>query len=201
VSLWRRVYQERRGIILPLVVALVANAGLLAFVVLPLERSVAGAGDESVAAMGRLASARLAEKAARAAKASKERADDELRRFYADVLPPDLNEARRLTDHWLQGVAEQAGLQFKTARLDFAPVRDSQLTKVSEKVTLIGQYSEIRRFLYAVETAPQFVIIERVALGESSTTQGGAAGAAASGLLEIGLDVSTYFSLSGTAAR
>ena len=41
MSLWRRIYLERRAVVLPLVVLLVANVAALALAVFPLKRSVA----------------------------------------------------------------------------------------------------------------------------------------------------------------
>jgi hypothetical protein len=51
------------------------------------------------------------------------------------------------------------------------PIKDSRLIRVSGTVTLVGDYANIRRFLYEVETAQEFVVIERVALSEANSTQ------------------------------
>ena len=53
-------------------------------------------------------------------------------------------------------------------------------------VTLVGDYADIRKFLYEVETSQEFVVIERVALSQPSAAQGGAQ-------LELALSVATYF--------
>jgi hypothetical protein len=53
---------------------------------------------------------------------------------------------------------------------------------------LQGRYAEIRRFLHAVETAEEFIVIERVELAQSDTTQLGA-----DNTLAIEIVVSTYF--------
>ena len=65
------------------------------------------------------------------------------------------------------------------------------------EVTLVGEYSDIRRFLYEVETAEEFLIIEKVALSQPNAAQGG-------GQLEVALSVATYFltdAKAGTIAR
>ena len=58
--------------------------------------------------------------------------------------------------------------------------------KVKGQVTLIGEYANIRRFLYEVETALEFVIIESVELSQASATQNDS-------LLELSLAIATYY--------
>ena len=58
--------------------------------------------------------------------------------------------------------------------------------KFTAEVTLVGEYADIRRFLYEVETSEEFIIVEKVALSQPNATQGG-------GQLEVALSVSTYF--------
>jgi Tfp pilus assembly protein PilO len=194
VSLWPRVYRERRAAILPLVVALVANVALLALVVLPLVHSVTSLQDEAQAAAFSLNKARLADREAQGARASKERADRELKKFYAEILPADFTGARRLVVlSFLQKTARDAGLTLQRSQADEEQVKDSQLERVTAKVTLAGDYQNIRKFLYAVETAPEFVVIERVALAQATDVR-----ATGSGALEVTLDVATYY-LAGAA--
>jgi Tfp pilus assembly protein PilO len=188
VSLWRRVYEERRPVVLPLVAFLAANIAVFALGVLPLRQSVAGDAAARDAAQLALARARLADLAARKERARKEQADAELKKFYGDVLPANASAAINLVSFWLQQTAETSGLQFKSSQAAPEAIRDSRLTRMTSTVTLDGDYANIRRFLYAVETAPQFVVIERVRLAESSGAQDAAAGG-----LELIVDISTYY--------
>jgi Tfp pilus assembly protein PilO len=55
-------------------------------------------------------------------------------------------------------------------------------------VTLRGRYADIRRFLHAVESADQFLVVERVELAQSTATT-----PANTGILEVSLLVSTFF--------
>jgi len=55
-------------------------------------------------------------------------------------------------------------------------------------VTLVGDYQNIRRFLYAVETAREFLVVERVALSQATDLKAGNTGA-----LEVTLDIATYY--------
>jgi len=184
---WRRIYQERRAVVLPLLVVLVVNAAIFALAVLPLRRSVATAEDGSADATLALAEARRQERQAKDARTSKERAEQELTKFYGEKLPRDPNTARKVTTAWLQQAVADAGLIFKNNHFDTDAVRDSQLTRVLVKFTLQGRYPAIRKLLYALETAEEFVVVDKVELAQS-----GSDAQISSGLLEVSLTVSTY---------
>jgi Type II secretion system (T2SS), protein M subtype b len=188
MSLWRRVYQERRSVVLPLVVFLLANVGVYVLGVLPLGRSVESDRTAAFDALAGLGAARLVDTTAKNARARKEQADLELKKFYGDVLPTGASGAVNIVSFWLQQTAEAAGLQFKSNQTSQEPVKDSRLTRVASTVTLRGDYANVRRFLYAAETAPQFVVIEKVRLAEPANSD-----SATGGGLELVLDVSTYY--------
>ena len=190
MSLWRRIYGERRAVVLPLMVVLIANIAVLALVVVPLTQSVAGLENDAVSATFKMNKARLAERQAKDTRASKERADQDLRKFYAETLPVDFPAARRLiAGSFLQRTAREVGLTFQRGQVEPATeVKDSQLRRIAGKVTLVGDYQSIRKFLYAVETATEFVVIERVALAQAADLK-----ASNTGALEVTLDVATYY--------
>jgi hypothetical protein len=137
--------------------------------------------------MRHLGDARRAERQAAAARASKTRADAELQKFYGDVLPASFGVAMQTTNFWLTEAARDAGLVFKGSHFDWEPVHDSRLSRAYSKVTLEGRYDNIRKFLHAVETAKEFIIIEKVELAQQGDRTG------ANGALQVSLTVSTYF--------
>lgn len=185
MTLWRRVFEERKRIVLPLVLVLAANAAILLLAVLPLRATVASAETASVDALAALVDARRQERRAAEAKDSQARADRELGRFYAEVLPRDFPTAQRTANLWLSQAARDAGLVFKGSAFAWEEVRNSRLLRASSRVTLEGRYPNIRRFLYALETAEEFIVVESVELaGETSST---------SSDLSVTLLVSTYF--------
>jgi hypothetical protein len=186
MSLWRRVYQERRRVVLPLAVALVANVAALALVVLPLKRAVVGAQEASLAAAMNLASARSEDMHAKAARTSMERGDLELKKFYAEILPPDYSGTIDVLNYYLCDAAEEVRLACRSGEYDREDVRDSSLTKVTGRITLTGDYGNIRQFLYNLETAKEFVVIERVELSQANTVK-------ATTALEVSLSVATYY--------
>jgi Tfp pilus assembly protein PilO len=188
VSLWRRIYAERRRVLLPLIVAAVANVLVSLLVVLPLGRSVAAAETAAQNATLSLAQARQFDRQARNASASRERADRELQQFYTTVLPGSFAVASKTTNRWLQEAARDAGLDFRGANFAWDAVRESSLSRAYSDVTLRGRYADIRRFLHAVESADQFLVVERVELAQSTGTT-----PANTGILEVSLLVSTFF--------
>ena len=186
MSLWRRVYAERRAIVLPLAVALIANVGVLALGVFPLERSVAGAESAALEAKADLANARREDMQAKTARTSMERGDVELKKFYAEILPRDFVGAVEILSFLLGDAADDVNLKSQTGTWDRETVRDSSLTKVTGKITLTGDYANIRQFLYNLETAKEFVVVEKVELTEANTVRSTSA-------LEVQLAVATYY--------
>jgi hypothetical protein len=188
MNLWRRILVERRAIVLPLAVVLIANVALYALAVLPLEHSVSTAHEQAIGSMALLAGAKRDATNARNARVSTAQADDELKRFYEGVLAPDFPHARDVADFWLDRTARQAGVTKKDSQYDYELVKESRLVRVKGKVVLEGSYGNIRRFLYATESAHEFIVIERVELSEGGTTTPGAADT-----LGVTLDLATYY--------
>jgi Tfp pilus assembly protein PilO len=189
MKLAARVYHERRRVVLPLLVLLIANLAVLALVIFPLQRRVEAAADGEFRALAQMESAKLEDREARMAQSRKQEVDVELAKFYKEILPRDLASAQVLTQLWLATTAKNNGVMFQQSTDRHAEVRDSRLTKVTSEATLTGTYRDIRRFLYAVESAPQFVIIEEVQLGDT----GSSAQMNPKGELEIAIKASTYF--------
>jgi Tfp pilus assembly protein PilO len=188
MSLWRRVYREQRAVTLPVVVLLAINLGVLALGVAPLKQHVSSLEGERSDAQHNLQLARLAEQRAKNEVASKQLALQQLRQFYSAILPTDYASASKLVGDFLQARARETGLVIQRSQAELDDVKDSRLKRVVGKVTLRGDYSNIRKFLYAVETAEEFVIVDRIALNQASDMR-----SSASGVLEITLDVTTFY--------
>jgi hypothetical protein len=188
MSLWRRVYSERKGVVLPLLLFLAANVAVLVLAVWPLRQSVARANDDAFDAVAGLGVARQMDTQARTAEGRMAGANGELRQFYTEVLPVNLNAALNVLVYEVPAIAASHGVAFSGSTSDYEEVRESRLTKVSNTAILRGQYQSILRFLHALETAEEFVIIERVELAQSTVTQ-----QSAGGELELLVDVATYF--------
>ena len=100
------------------------------------------------------------------------------------MLPQDLAGARRLTYLRLARLARESNLEYQ--RSQYAPEvnDDSTLTRLQIQMVLSGTYAQMRDFIYQLETAPEFVVIDNIQLAEGSE---------GTGSLVVTLDLSTYF--------
>jgi Tfp pilus assembly protein PilO len=164
MSLWRRIFEEKRRLIVPLLAAVAVNIAVYAFVVYPMERRVATADARAeAAATARKISERNFQNA-QATVTGKDRADEELQRFYRSVLPANQTAARRITYVRLARMAREAGLRPDRGESVAEGIRESRLSRLTTRMVLDGQYSEIRQFLHRIETSPEFTVIQDVKL-------------------------------------
>lgn len=185
----KRVLSEKRRLLWPLAIVLVANIAVYALVVYPLAQKVAMGEQEADAASASLASAKSEYANARATVTGKGQADQELARFYKDVLPPDLSSARRMMFLPLEQLAEQTSLKGERATQEPAPVRDSGLYKLTGTAVLTGDYRNIRQYIHKLESAPEFIVLENVSLAQSENEQ-------ARGIT-VTVQVATYYRAGG----
>jgi hypothetical protein len=184
VTLFRRVRAEKRRLIYPLISAVLLNAALFIAVVYPLSLKVAnGEADAQAAATARKV-AQTEYDAARATVSGKKSADEELKKFYSTVLPPDQSAARRIVYAKVDTLASAASLQQGQKGIDPTQERDSRLGKLTGTVVLSGEYRNVRKFIHDLETAPEFLIIENVALSQGNERDRG---------LTVIVKLATYF--------
>jgi len=186
MTLWRRILVEKRVWLIPLALGIVANIAVYLLVVYPLAVKSAGAEDRAAAATLALQAAERDLAGARNLVAGKTRAEQELATFYNKVLPTDLPSARRLTYATLPSIARKSNVKFVERRLDVEPIKKgSQLGILKIDTEWQGDYESLRRFIYELESAPAFVIIDNVALAQSDPAKP----------LELALKLSTYYRL------
>jgi len=189
MSLTGRIFRERRRVIVPLLVFLLANVAGVGYVFW-LQQSMDAAQASRDQALANLTLARKNLKDSEGQKGSKELAEVELRKFYGEVLPKNLASSINILNFWLGKVAATARVSYRAGSYDQDQVRDSLLTKVTGEITLSGEYANVRRFLYELETSQEFIIIEKVQLSQPNAAQGTAQ-------LEVALSVATYFVTGG----
>ena len=180
----RRVLHEKRALIVPIAIALLVNLALYLMVVYPLSKKVDGGQRQSEAAVAALNAARRDFAAAQATVAGKGQADQELQKFYTDVLPPDISGARRITFLRIDQLAQESGLRVDRQTSDPKPQRDSGLVKFSYRASLSGDYRNIRRFVHDLETAPEFLVLENLQLRQSDIEDRG---------LNVEVEIATYY--------
>lgn len=184
VGLVRRILAEHRPWVWPLGLLLAINVATLLLAVLPMSQSVRGAEGRARAASAEAAAAAAELKAVTATRDGRDGAARELAVFYRDVLPPDLAAARRLLQLRIAQLARTHNVTFARASASPDVIRDSSLTRLQVTAELAGRYDDVRAFLYAIETAKDFVVVESIALGEDRDV---------GGELNLSLTASTFF--------
>jgi type IV pilus assembly protein PilO len=189
-----RVMAEKRRLVIPLGLAIVANALLFAVVAFPLGRQVMSAEAEARAAHEQVNRARMDYQSAKATVTGKQQADAALQKFYEEVLPANQGVARKLTFTRLAQLAKQANVKLEHGSNIVKHQKGSTLSKLTTTYTLTGDYRDVRRFIYSLETAPEFIVLENVGLTSGTGEQQQGRG------LSMSLDIATYFR-SGDAAE
>lgn len=170
--LWRRVVSDHRALVVPLALLLVANVVAYVILVRPLQLKSEGAADRAVAASNNLAAAQKELTQARELVENKARADEELSAFYQKVLPANLTEARRMTYAPLAALARRTNVRYEARATTVGEAEgESTLGRMAIRMVLQGEYRDIRRFIYELETAPEFVIIDNVTLTEGNSDE------------------------------
>jgi len=185
-----RVAGDYRFWILPMALALVANMAVLLFVVLPLSVSTDAGARRAAEAIEARTAAAAEFQAAEQTRDGQAQAARDLDRFYGEVLPADVAAARRLTHLKLSQMAREHDVRFQRSSAAPEEVRGSPLERLRVSYALEGSYEDIRAFIYEIETAPDFLVIDNVFLAEGSVDQAP---------LTLTLDLSTFYRVSRDA--
>src|SRR5262245_19952872 len=163
MTLGRRVFVEKRAFILPLIIAALANLAVYGLVVYPLRAKSQGAATRAANAAKSLNAAEADLASAKALVTGKAQAEQELMTFYGKVLPADQLAAVRLTYGPLPVLAKKANVKVLSRRWNTEiNKKDSRLARLIVGVALEGDYEAFRKFIYDLETAPEFVIVDDV---------------------------------------
>ena len=184
---WRRMLTDKRHLIWPLAIAVFANAALLVLVLYPLSQKVSGGALQAEVAAAQLDGARRNHAAARGVVTGKETADKALQQFYSSVLPPDLSGARRTLTK-IEQLLAKSNLRREWARMIPTHERNSDLGKLTMMVSFSGNYADVRRFIYALETSPEFMVIENVELNQEAEGRT---------ILRVTAQIATYYRVGG----
>jgi Tfp pilus assembly protein PilO len=171
-SVARRALAEHRRLVSMLAVAFGANFLVYTVWVYPLSERVANIEQRDRAAGRALAQARIDHAQASGTLTGKTRASAQLRTFYEDLLPRDLAGARRLTYLRLARLARAANLQYERSSYDPSIDTGSTLTRLQIQMVLSGSYADMRDFIYRLEAAPEFVVIDSVQLTAARSETG-----------------------------
>jgi Tfp pilus assembly protein PilO len=185
-----RIFRDRRVVVLPLAVAAAVNLAIVALVVFPSSERVARAEERERASLQDLANAQREQAAASRTQKDKARAEQDLQKFYTEVLPADLAGARRATYVHLAQLAKDAGLRYQR-RLEESrepqPAGQepaSTLARFDISMVLEGDYEGVRQFLREVEASDAFIVIDNVGLADGAESGSG---------LVLTINLSTYY--------
>jgi hypothetical protein len=184
MTLVKRILIEKRAVAFPLLLALLVNVAVYALVVYPLARRASGAVDRAAKAANTLKAAERDQAAAQALVAGKARAEEELATFFDRVLPADYVSARRMTYTRLPALARRASFRYESGASEVdTTIKSARVGRLHSRMILQGDYESFRRFIYEVESAPDFLIIDSVVLAQSEAAKP----------LVATLEVSTYY--------
>ena len=185
-----RVIAEHRSWLVPAGIVLAINVVVLLTVVLPLRQSVQSGATRAEASAQQLRDAQAELKNAEATRDGQTQAAADLDKFYASVLPADFDSARRVTHLKLAQMARSHDVTFQSGAATPESMRDSTLERLAVSYELVGDWDDIRQFIYELETGPDFVVIDNVALAE---------GREANAPLSLTLEMSTYYRVAPNA--
>jgi Tfp pilus assembly protein PilO len=158
----RRIVSENRRVVWTITAALVVNAALYVLVVYPLSGRVQAEQQESGEATRQLIEAQRTHAAARGTVTGKKQADEELQRFYRDVLAANPSGARKVLYPNVDQLARNSNLTPFSSQWEADPRTTGELRRLGITLTLEGEYPNIRRFIHELETAPEFLVLESV---------------------------------------
>jgi Tfp pilus assembly protein PilO len=179
-----RVMREYRAALLPLGIVLIINLVVLVAVVLPLSQRVTANEQRAIAAERQRVVAQAEFKRAEALRDGKAQATDDLQTFYERVLPSSVQSARRILSLRPQQQAREFNVQFQSGGTAEEELAESRLLRLTTQMRLSGDYDDIRGFIYALETSPDFIVIDNLKLAEGIDTNAP---------LSVYLQVSTYY--------
>jgi Tfp pilus assembly protein PilO len=184
MSLYQRVLSEQRALLALVALILLIDIALYAFAVYPWSNKLAASERRMASASSQLTAVTDAFSAVSEANLSKSLANNQLERFYGEVLPGDLAEARGLFSPYFHNLAEETNLVLERRTSVAEKEEDSSLASLHSTMVLAGDYEDIREFIYRLETAPEFILIESVVLGQGNGSDND---------LVLTLGVSTYY--------
>ena len=179
-----RIAREYRKGLIPLGIVLATNLVLLAVVVLPLAQRVSANEERAETAARAELSAQAEFRKAEALREGKARASTDLDKFYQQVLPVDVEAARLVVQSKPRRLASSHEVRYERGQSDTESVRESSLERFVTSIALTGSWDDIRGFIYELETAPDFIVIDHIAIAEGLDTNAP---------LELSMELSTYY--------
>ena len=183
MTLLTRILHEKRTPITVVAIILAIDV-VLVFGVYSWSTRASRAETRAAQAMEQRVQAQVTHAAVSATSANKTNADSELQGFYTEMLPSGLAGARIISSPFLVKLAEDTNLVLERRTSVPEKERESLLARLRTTMVLAGEYEDIRQFIYELETAPGFILIEEVVLSQGDESEEA---------LVLTLGVSTYY--------
>jgi hypothetical protein len=185
---WSRVIADHRRWVTVVGIVLAINLAVLFAVVMPMRRSAESGTSQAAASVAALNAAIADLKDAEATRDGQTQASKDLDRFYGEVLPQSFAAARRMTQLKLAQMARAQDVRMQSGTTTAEELRNSPLERLGVNFSLEGDWEDIRQLIYQIETGPDFIVIDNVALAE---------GQSANAPLSLSLEISTYYRVPG----
>ena len=184
MTLARRVILENRFTSFLIVGLFSADIALVSLVISPWSERVERSSQRADLGMSNRELALRELRQAQATLDGQNMATAELQRFYSDVLEKDLATARSVSSETLAQLSSRYGLVMERRTTSIDSESSGSLKRLNIAVRLEGRYENMRRFLYALETGSDFIVIEEISLTDSRS---------ADSLQVLTLGLATYF--------
>ena len=191
MTLLRRIASDHRRLVTAVALLLAVDGLLYAVALYPWSRRVVQAEADAAAAESRLVQMRTALETATRTGVSSTRAEERLEQFYTQVLPPDFAGARAILSPYLDRLARDSALVLER-QSSVSDRGGGGLSRLRTTMVLAGRYEDVRRFIHVLETAPEFILVEDVVLGQGNESDD---------RLVLTLGVSTYYRDAAPAAE
>jgi Tfp pilus assembly protein PilO len=187
MTLLKRILAEKRTLLILIALGIAINVAAYALIVYPLAMKAAGSVDRAQAAIRSRKAAEQDLAAARALVSGKARAHEELATFFDKVLPANQPAAVRITYSPLSEIAKKSNTRVIERRWepDESLAKNSHVGRLRVHMSMQGDYASVRRFIYEIERAPEFVIIDNITLAQTDPTKP----------LVLTVDLSSYYRL------
>ncbi len=164
----KRTLSEKRRMVVPLAAGLALNLLLYIGAVYPLGVRARTAERRAAASAADLAAAERDDRSVQALIEGRTETDAALDRFYAHVLPADMSTARGITYLHLAQLADDHNL--RSLRRSAAPDPDQKGTLERMRITMAleGDYEDLRRFIYDLESGADFIVIDGVVITQGA---------------------------------
>jgi hypothetical protein len=187
---FRRIVSEKRMLLGVLGLLVIADLGLYVFAVYPLSLRVEANRQRANLASEQLKVVEQTLSDARIAMERKVSTDTALEEFYNELLPQALSGARVSTYPRLSMLATQSALVLERRSSSFVEDEASGLGRLQTTMLLAGQYQNIRKFIFELETSLEFIVIDEIVLSNGGSLESG---------LVLTLGLSTYYQIDSAA--